>query len=223
MRRFGVVVAAVVGLWMPSHAFAYCEGKSVLFSDNFKDASWSGPSKGIQRQNGKYELALEKKPTDGATGTYVDWPDAFIFADRLTVCTKIKMSSTAKSTSGSGLLFWINTSKSEKGYQNYYIAQIDVDGTAAIQRNYDGVYRTVLAWAPQEAIKKGPDAINELEVRLNGREGIFLINGKEITKFNGQPPSESYVGIYGAAGSLAEGVTQNETVKVEFSEFMVKN
>jgi hypothetical protein len=94
--------------------------------------------------------------------------------------------------SAGGLAFW------GVDYNNYYAAQIFLNGTFSINRLVGGTWAAIVPRATSEAIKKGTGAVNDLQVVLNNDRGSFYINGSQVGEFRDQVPQ-----VGGAMGLFA--------------------
>lgn len=190
-------------------AHAACDGKEVLFVDDFSkpDLSWS-PRDFTAFGSKKYVVAIEPN------GTIRDWPSAHLFSENYSVCVQVKLPSDPAGAAGSGIAFWINPTKNQTGAMDYYMAVISPDGYYWVSRVTNGTRSPVLDDVREPLVKTGPNDINELSVTLRGSSGTFAINGKEVGKFTGQPPKQSHAGI-------TAGAPLDKKYVVEFSNFRV--
>jgi hypothetical protein len=68
-----------------------------------------------------------------------------------------------------------------------------------------------------DAIKQGPDVVNEIEVQIKGNSGTLFINGVKAQDFKGNVPSGvSTVGMIGA--SEAAQVDEWRFLKIAVSD-----
>jgi TIR domain len=118
-----------------------------------------------------------------------------------TVCVTVKSPpaiSNLDGTTAGGLAFW-----GAADYQTYYVAEIYPNGTFAVYRRVEGNWATVIPRTISDTIKKGLDAVNELQVALNDGKGLLYINGVQVGEFRGQPPQTG-----GATGIFAQSGDQ---------------
>ncbi len=200
------VMAALTGF--AGAARAACEGE-VLFADNFvqPNDSWSPRDVTVFR-NGKYVMTLERNVT------VQDFPADLKLSGDYTVCVQMKLPNDPMGAAGSGLLFWLDPAKNAIGSHDYYMAVASPDGYYWVSRLVNGNRSAVLNDMQGPLIKTGPNDVNELAVTVKGGAGIFLLNGKEVGRFSGQPPRESHAGIM--AGSPLD-----QRYVVEFMNFRV--
>lgn len=202
-------VAASLAVSVNDAAWAACDGKDVMFSEDFSkpDASWT-PAKGNVVRNNRYVVSVE--PNVSAT----DWPAAFVFSGNYSVCAELKLPIDPDGAAGSGIAFWVDPEKNQNGSHNYYMAVASPDGYYWVSRVFNGVRSTVVDAADGDLVKNGPNDTNQISVRLQGNEGIFVVNGKEVGQFTGQPPKESYAG-------LTAGAPLDKKYVIEFLRFRV--
>ena len=190
-------------------ARAGCDGKEVLFADDFSkpDLSWSPRDLTVFR-NGKYVLAIQPN------GSIQDWPGAVSFAGNYSVCGQVKLPIAPAGAAGSGLIFGVNPAKNKIGAHDYHMAVVSPDGYYWVAKFADGIRASVLDNPQGPLVKTGPNDTNELSVTLQGNSGTFSVNGKEVGKFTGQAPPRSYAGI-------TAGAPLDKRYVVEFSNFRV--
>ena len=200
-----ILAASAIG----KPAIAACVGNDVLFSDNFSkpDASWR-PTDGAAFRDKRYVVTLQPN------GTIIDWPSAFVFDGNYSVCVQVKLPIDPTGAAGSGIAFWVDPEPNPNGTYNYYMAVASPDKYYWVSRVFKGNRSDVVTVAQGDLIKTGANDTNEVSVTLKGNEGTFIINGKEVGKFKGQPPKESYAGI--TAGSPLD-----KKYVIEFSDFRV--
>jgi hypothetical protein len=191
-------------------ARAACDGKEVLFADNFSepDLSWHPRDVTVFR-NGKYSLAIEPN------GTIRDWPSDHLFSGNYSICAQVKLPNDPAGAAGSGIAFWIDPAKNQIGTNDYYMAMISPDGYYWVSKFVNGTRSMVLDDVQGPIVKTGSNDTNELSVTLQGNAGTFTINGKEVGKFSGAPPKQSHAGI-------AAGAPLDKKYIVEFSNFRVR-
>ena len=67
-------------------------------------------------------------------------------------------------------------------------------------------WATVIPRATSEAIKKGADAVNDVQVVLNNDKALLYINGSQVSEFRGQEPR-----VGGAMGLFAQSESEQAT------------
>ena len=139
--------------------------------------------------------------------------EPLIFSDA-TICSELKFPSQPQSGEndrGAGIMFWA------ADYKNYYLAEIDLDGTYSVFRKIDGEWATVIPNSPAEAIRRGADAVNSLKVVLDQGKATVVINGSTMIGFHGQPADISgAVGLYAQSGDASD-------VEWRFTSLVVTN
>ncbi len=113
-----------------------------------------------------------------------------------TVCVTVKSPlevGSVDDVAAGGAAFWA------VDYQNYYVAEIYLNGTFAVFRRIEGNWVVVVPRSASDAIRKGVGRVNELQVVLNNTDGVLYINGTQVRDFRGQPPQNG-----GATGLFAQ-------------------
>ena len=155
--------------------------KPTDFQDGFQkpDRAWGIPNPTTNYVDGQISI----KPDGGRSHTQLYRPLIFKNAS---VCVTVKsppaVSNLDAAFSG-GVAFWATGD-----YQSFYVAVIYPNGTFAASRSVQGNWATVVPRATSEAIKKGTDAVNDLQVVLNKDKGLLYINGSQVSEFRGQEP-----------------------------------
>ncbi len=203
------VAVALLSVSAGSAAWAACEETEIMFSDDFSkpDPSWT-PVKGNVFRDSRYVINVDPN------GSVMDWPAAFVFSGNYSVCTEFKLPVDPNGAAGSGIAFWVDPDKNRNGSHNYYMAVASPDGYYWVSRVFNGTRSTVVEAAETGLIKNGPNDTNEIAVTLWGREGVFIVNGKEVGRFKGQPPKASYAG-------LTAGAPLDRKYVLEFRKFRV--
>lgn len=202
-------VAVIAGT---TGARAACDGKEVLFADDFSAPvlsalSWRADG-GTAFRNKKYVFTLDPN------SSVRNWPADKLFAGSYSICAQVKLPSDPQGPAGSGLAFWINPAKNKIGENDHYMAAISPDGYYWVAKFVDGVQTPVVDDVKRRLVKTGPNDVNELSVTIRGNTGTFSLNGSEVGTFTGQPPAQSHAGV--TAGS-PPGIKY----VIEFSNFRV--
>jgi len=170
--------------------------KPTDFQDGFQkpDPGW-----GIKDPTTYYvDGQLSFKPDGGRSHTQLYRPLIFKNASVcVTVKSPLAVSNLDAAFSG-GVAFWATGD-----YQSFYVAVIYPNGTFAVSRSVQGTWATVVPRATSEAIKKGTDAVNDLQVVLNKDKALFYINGSQVSEFRGQEPQ-----VGGAMGLFASSESE---------------
>ncbi len=136
-----------------------------------------------------------------------------IFSDA-TICSEFKFPSQpprAGNDGAAGIMFWAADNK------NYYLAQINLNGSFSVFRKIDGEWATVIPTTPTEAIHQRADAVNRLKVVLDRGMARIVINRSTMVGFHGQPPDISgTVGLYAQSGHASD-------VEWRFTSIVVTN
>jgi hypothetical protein len=168
------------------------------FQDGFQkpDPGWGIPNPTTNYVDGQISV----KPDGGRSHAQLYRPLIFKNA---TVCVTVKSPLAVTNLDApfsGGVAFWATAD-----YQSYYVAVIYPNGTFAASRSVQGTWATVVPRATSEAIKKGADAVNDLQVVLNNDKALLYINGSQVSEFRGQEPQ-----VGGAMGLFAS--SENEQV-----------
>jgi hypothetical protein len=200
----------------PLSAWAACEGKQELFTEDFSepDPTWA-PSKGdwykADIQDKKYIISI--KPNN----LWQDFPSAFVYSGDYKVCVTMTMPDEPTLNNGSGLAFWINPKKDADGHFELYRATLAPEGDFWISRDVAGQNTIVVPFKTDDSLKASKGRKYELEVSVTGNTGVFSVDGKQLVKFKGQPPPNSYAGVF---ASSPETYNKGDWT-VEFQNFRV--
>jgi hypothetical protein len=182
-------VAAIL-LLVPIEILA-CQGKQVLFEDNFTNADnwkgWNADSKAV--------IGNGKMTVDVASSADYALYQKDVFDD-IDYCVTVAITSNSEQ-SATGLIFWA------KDIANLYLFQVvPLAGKARVSRLVASrwIYPTDFVEVP--SIKKGGGAIT-LRVVSKGADAVFYVNGQKIDfgKFPGHPAEGgSQIGLYAGTG-----------------------
>jgi hypothetical protein len=174
--RLGIA-AAVLAIAAHTGAFA-CEGKTVLFQDNFQDLqpTWGEASDELSVANGQ----LVMKPE----ATYTNWlPNTAGLYDDIDMCVDVTtIQSVEADGSFGGVIFWYVDD------QNFYAFDIDATGSAAVFRRQRGRWLKQVDWQKVDSLKPGDGAVNSVRVVTVGNQASFYLNGKLFKELRGAPP-----------------------------------
>jgi TIR domain len=169
------------------------------FYDDFKspDRGWGETGPTYYFNDGQMVL----KAKQNATEQRIYLPLLFKNA---AICSEITTPSELKNADGAasaGIVFWA------ADYQNFYISVVFADSTYAIYRKASGTWAIVVPRTKADAVRPGPNAVNQVKVVTGSNVATLFLNGAKIADFWGQPPARG-----GAAGlySQSEADTQNE-------------
>lgn len=185
-----------------------CPGK-FIYADDFEsyDASAWGPldNMTLTIYSGTVTgLILAANP--GTTNIHFN---SRSFGADIDVCVGIALGTGSNTMNAGGLIFWGADAK------DAYALLVSDSGIFSIYRESAGQWSLSRAWAKSSALKTGENVTNALEVNLMGNEATIIINGKQVTRFTGQPSrTNDYIGLLGEAGP-------NKGVAWQFSQFSV--
>jgi hypothetical protein len=177
-----------------------CEGKTVVASaDNWKPNGVSFVNKGpgeFQATIGTnhYDATAMLESSDNTVG----------------VCADVSLESTGEAAdNGIGISFW------SASPQNTYGVQITPKGQYAVYHIVDTKWYTLAPLTNSDAIRKGLNQWNEVEMEPGGNGFIVYINGKRITDIIAHAPEgATNVGIFVDATDATVGRIKNlRTVK----------
>lgn len=201
IRLFCSVAAFLVAA-VPTMA---CEGKKVLFEDDFAipDDAWDGKAPNFVIEGGRAvfspETSVSSRVLHGGT----------VF-DKADICLTLKMPEvTAPDQTGAGVMFW------SKDYSNHYVLAVDPAGQVAILRRIAGKNVSVLSWRKNPAVQTAPGTINVLRVTLDGARVTAYVNGVKVATVRGQPTEgDGQVGLYAESESARKNVWEFTNIKV---------
>ena len=191
MRRyFWLAVAALIG----ASPVVACTGESVHLEGDFSTGSlgWGEVDEQFTLSGG--EAVLTAKPGK----QNARWNAGVSLSD-LDACVTIAMPEAASDPSRTyaGLLFWLEDKN------NFYEAVIAPNGLFAVARKIRGkiVPTSPVPWTKVKGLKVGPNDKNTLGVTLDGQMVTVTVNGTQVARFRGQPPSQpNHVGLVAASG-----------------------
>ncbi len=184
---------------------AACGDGKVLFEDAFTshDPAWG-------EKDDRLAIASGEAVLSPAPGTRtLRWNRAFVFGD-VDVCAKARLTSYTSDpiTSYAGLMFWV------KDERNFYQAVLTESGHLTVARVVDGKVqqKRPVVWTDLDVAKTKAKEKNTLRVATKGERVVISVNGKQVAKFNGDPPrGPSYVGMLAASSPGKTGDTWSIT------------
>lgn len=188
----GALILGILVVPAPSWA---CGSGTPLFVDDF-----THPDSGWGRQNPGHELGGGKlllRPNANSSTHNFNVTHIYANAD---VCVSVSPGSyaSAENQIAAGLLFWAQSD------QTNFAFDITPDGYWAIISHSPDNPEMALARGQSSAIRTGPNAVNELEVRLNGGHIQAFINGTHVADANAQAPlGGGPSGVYAASEKIA--------------------
>jgi len=175
-------------------ASACGSASSVGFVDDF-----TSPSPSWGDSTAAHFFKDNKMVIKSSVNNWINLPNVFDYA---TICSEIISPPEVKDPEGlsaAGIIFWASND------QNYYLAQIFVNGSYGIWRRVPGKWITLVPRTKADSIRKGPNAINQLKVTTAGNRGTLSINDNKIVSFWGQSPRKG-----GAIGLNAQSENDAE-------------
>jgi len=126
------------------------------------------------------------------------------------VCVQAEMKFGTGDASGQigGVVFWA------KDYSNYYVLEYAADGTYSVSRLRRKHWLTPVSWRKSDAVKTGPNQVNELRAVVNGNHCTVYVNGTKLIDLVGQPPGASQVGLHAQAPAHGSAAFQFATFRV---------
>ncbi|HEX3657416.1 MAG TPA: hypothetical protein VHV55_16620 [Pirellulales bacterium] len=163
---------------------------SVILSDDFSmlDPAWGPPDNEQSIAGGKLVL----KPGAGSSYSSLYQGNWFGDAD-----IRVKLAETGGGTDApAGIMFW------GTDYKNYYMAQVQPDGTVGITRLVQGQQLNPLSYARSDAVVKDAGQVNALRVVTQGKLATFYVNDKQIALIKGFPPAGGgKIGLHAESGN----------------------
>jgi hypothetical protein len=189
-------------------------GRPIVFDDDFKtaDKTWYQLGEFSSGSNVYFDGGnIVIKAVAKAGTRSVIYPSLVFKSSIVCVALKSPPSLKAPDEAYAGAIFWAADTT------NYYAAYITPGGTYTIARLIDNTWAPVASGVKFDAIKQGPDVVNEIEVQIKGNSGTLFINGVKAQDFKGNVPSGvSTVGMIGA--SEAAQVDEWRFLKIAVSD-----
>ena len=188
----GALIAGILAAPAPGWA---CGSGAPLFVDDFThiDEGWGPQNPGRELGEGKLLL----RPNANVSMHNFNVTHIYANAD---ACVSVSPGSysSAENKIGAGLLFWAQSD------QTNFAFDISPDGYWAIINHTPDNPQMALARGQSSAIRTGPGAVNELEVRLNGSSIEAYINGTRVADVNAQGPlGGGPFGLYASSEKIA--------------------
>ncbi len=162
----------------------------VAFAEDF-----TAPDPGWGKPGADYFFAGNQMVLLPKADTNVTWIYTPLVFTGAAVCAELKYPSALKNPADvacGGLVFWA------ADYKNYYLAAIYTDGSYVVRRKIDGRWHDVVPRSHSDAIRTGPDTVNQIKVTTDAGRAMLMINDKQIAGFWGQAPGHGgAVGLYG--------------------------
>jgi hypothetical protein len=185
MQLSSRVCAALTLFFVAGTAFA-CEGKNVLFEDEFTqyESAWGSPNKERDVKDGKMLMTPEAGYTAWATNSAGLYDDMDLCVDLV-----IDKPTDPPNTYG-GVMFW------HEDNDNFYMFVLAANGEAEVRRLQKGRWLTQVEWGKAEGAKIGKGETNTLRVVTKGKVASYYVNGKLFAEGKGAPPgSGQLIGV----------------------------
>jgi hypothetical protein len=190
-RTAGPLAAVVLGLLLAAGpAVAACNREDAAFEDDFEflDPSWGAAAGELSVASG----VLVLKPTKG----HWRWlPSEAGLYDDVTICVDAAVVETTNlDYTPIGVLFWF------EDFDNFYKFNYWPSGGFSVDRVTRGQWLYPFPYSETLALKTGLGKVNQIEIRLKGKQATILINGTQVAQLKGTPPKRgSKVGLVGAS------------------------
>jgi hypothetical protein len=170
------LVATALGLLVSTSSLG-CEGKVVIFEDDFKD-DLGGWESDTALKFGADGLTVTLAP---AAEVYHRMNTSFAAKDG-DYCMDVAFPSRTEANASVALRFW------SADNANYYVFQASQDGKASLWRRANNTW--IKAWDKEApAIKRDPGATNRLRVVAKGNLVSTYINGGKVRDTRAQSPT----------------------------------
>jgi len=179
-------IASAIALLAGVASAKACEGKNVLFEDQFTELAptWDADPNDAKLDNGKLVVSVKPDWLIAVANTFQVYDDIDFCVD----VTPTKDTSDAANSEG-GVVFWF------LDYSNFYTFEIDGQGEASVWRKQRGKWLKQVPWMKAPGLKSGTDATNTLRVVTVGNQATFYANGQKFQSLKGTPPEVQQIGI----------------------------
>jgi carboxyl-terminal processing protease len=185
-----LLVAALTN--MPHLARAQgCEGKTVIFEDDFSDESggWSLAPPNVSIENSSLVIESPLKQNKKSLNITYTVNEADICADVIFPNPTTDVAA--------GLMVWA------PDYENFYSLQIQPNGRVSIWRYQNGKWLALRAPEPERSVERGKEQVNHLRVTATDKSLTFIVNQTKIRQIKGRAPgSDWHFGVYGQDGKV---------------------
>jgi hypothetical protein len=177
--RDGAIATAVLVL-VGAGAAQACEGKKVLFEDQFNElqSTWGSSPDVVKVEGGR--MVVSSKAARSA------WlPNSAAVYDDIDMCVDVTtVEAVDPKTNSVGLIFWYADDK------DFYAVETDASGNASIWRQQRGKWLKQVAWTKVPSLHIGDGATNQLRLVTKGSLATVYMNGEKFRDINGQPPEK---------------------------------
>jgi len=205
----GAVATAAVLMSLGAGAAQSCEGKKVVFEDDFAtlETTWKGMPGEVELADGK--MVLSPKPEN--------WrlvPNSASVYDDIDMCADVTtIAAVDPEVNFVGLIFWYGDDR------NFYAFEIGAKGKASVWRLQRGKWLKQVGWMPVSAVHGGDGVTNRLRVVTVGSVATLYVNGEKFKDVKGQPPaSGQQIGVIGSSSKKGVARYAFDNVKITGSE-----
>jgi hypothetical protein len=208
-----LVASALLAMAVTSAPAMACMGPTVLYSDNFQQASpaWQAPPGEMTIAGGHMSLTPPQGQTTAAIymGGYYDNADTCI--------DLVSPSVTDVTNAMAGLVFGISlptaadSSQAPQAPTTMYMFGLFESGQAFVAQFQNGTVVFLVPPQAASAVLAGPNVTNTLRATWNGTSGTAYINGQQFSTFNfPQAFQNALIGLMVAGdASATAGATWN--------------
>jgi len=196
------LIFAIVSICGIVQNVSACEGKTVIYEDNFANdtGGWVLLPSMVDVEKSSLVINAAAK-TNQKTLNFVNPIPA---GD---ICTDVVFGDNHPETAA-GLLVW------GQDFSNFFVLQIRHQGSVGIWRMQDNKWLPLIQDRADSSVKKGNAELNRLRIRATETSLSFFVNNAKIREVRGRPPQVAwYFGVYGAG--------EKEPATVLFKNFRV--
>jgi hypothetical protein len=183
----------------PKAAFDTACKPTAAFYDTFSppDGGWGQSDPHKLFKDGRMVL----RPKADHLASWIYFPLLFKNA---VICSEVISPHAIRDLTGDaagGIIFWAD------GYGSYYVAETYANATYAVWRETARGWIPVVPRRPASSLRKGPNAVNQLKLAIDGARAALFANGEKLIAVWGQPPERGgRVGLFGQSntGEAAE-------------------
>ena len=177
--RDGAIATAVL-LLIGAGAAQACDGKKVLFEDQFNElqSTWGASPDAVKLEDGRMVVSSKANRSVWLPNTAAVYDDIDMCVDVTTV------EAVDPKTNSVGLIFWYADDK------DFYAVETDASGNASIWRQQRGKWLKQVAWTKVPSLHVGDGATNQLRLVTKGSLATIYMNGEKFRDVNGQPPDK---------------------------------
>jgi len=205
LKQMTIAASLSIILFLPATPAFGCEGKRILFEDNFTDASggWFTDSR-VRIANSSFII---KAPVDGA---YTTLNAGYPVKGDADICVEVGWPQNEISNASAGVAFWA------EDYTNYFLFLIRGAGSFGVFRKSNGKWFTISSSTPVAAVKAAVNATNVLRVRVKGDLASLFVNNAQMRDLRGSAPQAGWL-----FGMLVESNDKENEIEIPFKRFKV--